>query len=287
MSGSHPKADARRALRSYLGAQRDALLAGDVALRQGDDEVIHKTRVATRRLRSALRVFAPLFDQERAAALDGELRWYAELLGNVRDSQVLKDRLAERLAELPPELVLGPVQQRIDSHLDSLRARDGARLRDELEQPRYAALLAEITEWVDSPPFTDRAAVSEKAMTRLVGKATKKVRDRLRTANATGDVDLLHRARKSAKRARYGAETIGPLSGGSAERKARQYEALQDLLGEHQDSVVAAQLLRELGAAAGVTPGENGFTYGLLFEREQERAATARRKAREAARRYR
>lgn len=72
-----------------------------------------------------------------------------------------------------------------------------------------------------------------------------------------------------------------------AVRAADRYRRLQDLLGEHQDSAVAAKLLRQLGAAAGITDGENGFTFGLLFEREQERAAAARSKAQRIARRFR
>ena len=43
--------------------------------------------------------------------------------------------------------------------------------------------------------------------------------------------------------------------------------ALQDRLGECQDGVVASQMLLRLGATAGVRPGENGFTYGLLYAR--------------------
>lgn len=271
----------------YLAEQQRALLLGDIAMRRGDDSVIHRTRVATRRLRSALRVFAPFFDADGGRALDEELRWYAEVLGAVRDGDVLEQRLHASLAETAPELILGPVRNRIDAHLDAKRAKDWQHLQEELSQSRYLDLLGEVAVWTDAPPFTTHAARPAAEIVRLARRADRKVSRTLTAANSTGDVDLLHRARKSAKRARYAAEAASPTTGERAIREADRYRRLQDLLGEHQDSVVAAQLLQELGAAAGSTDGENGFTFGLLHQREQERAAAARSEAQRIARRYR
>ena len=273
----------------YLAEQHRVLLLGDVGLRRSDDAVIHRTRVATRRLRSTLRVFAPLFDADRSRALDAELRWYAELLGAVRDSQVLEQRLRQAVADTDPDLVIGPVQQRIDAHLDAQRREAWDRLQAELTGARYLRLLAEVAAWATEPPCTSRAKRPAKDLTRLTKQANRTVSRRLKAGNRAGDVELLHSARKASKRARYAAEAVGTSAGsaGKAAQKADRYRTLQDLLGEHQDSVVAAQLLRELGAEVGSTPGENGFTFGLLHEREQHRAARARKQAHRAARRYR
>jgi len=52
-------------------------------------------------------------------------------------------------------------------------------------------------------------------------------------------------------------------------------EALQDVLGEHQDSVAARALLLELSVAAHLA-GEDGFTYGLLYAQELTLAEEAR-----------
>jgi CHAD domain-containing protein len=262
----HKKARASAVLLPYLAEQHRALLLGDVGLRRGDDAVIHRTRVATRRLRSAVRVFAPMFDAARSRALDAELRWYAELLGAVRDSQVLEQR-----------------------HLHTQRRESWERLQTELTGARYLRLLAEVAAWATEPPFTSRAKRPAKELARLARRANRTVGRRLKTANRTGDVDQLHAARKAAKRARYAAEAVGAGAGsaGKAAQKADRYRTLQDLLGEHQDSVVAAQLLRELGAEAGSTPGENGFTFGLLHERERHQAARTRKQAHRVARRYR
>ena len=286
--GKHTKR-AGSVLLPYVAEQHRVLLLGDVGLRRGDDGVIHRTRVATRRLRSAVRVFAPVFDADRSRALDSELQWYAELLGAVRDSQVLEQRLRQAVADTDPDLVLGPVQQRIDARLHAQRREAWERLQTQLAGARYLRLLAEVAAWAVEPPFTSRAKRPAKELARLARRANRTVSRRLKAANRTGDVDQLHSARKAAKRARYAAEALG-TGGGSAVKaaqKADRYRTLQDLLGEHQDSVVAAQLLRELGAEAGSTPGENGFTFGLLHEREQRRAARTRKQAHRAARRYR
>jgi CHAD domain-containing protein len=90
----------------------------------------------------------------------------------------------------------------------------------------------------------------------------------------------LHRARKSARRARYAAEAASPVLGRPARRFAREMKKVQAVLGDHQDSVIARQAARDLAIGAHLA-GENAFTYGLLYEceshRAERRAAEARR----------
>ena len=93
---------------------------------------------------------------------------------------------------------------------------------------------------------------------------------------------MLHRARKAAKRARYAAELRRPLDKSSAVKRAeKHYKRIQRVLGDHQDSVVASDVLRRFALTAGTAAGENGFTFGLLYAREQQIAETLRRRARE------
>ena len=72
--------------------------------------------------------------------------------------------------------------------------------------------------------------------------------------------ELLHEARKSAKRARYAAESVSSAFGKHATAFAAAMEGMQEALGEHQDSVVARQRLRELAGEAS-NPG-TAFTCG-------------------------
>jgi CHAD domain-containing protein len=272
---------------AYVTEQQHVILAGDLALRRGDDSVIHKTRVATRRLRSTLLVFKTFLEPERAAALDGELRWFAALLGEVRDRQVLRTRLDRMLEQVDDSLLLGPVRARVDTELRHEQAEHWNTLQTEITEPRYLRMLADIDHWVQDPPFTAEARSKAAVLAASVARAEHTVARRLAKANATGDIHRLHGARKAAKRARYAAEAAAPVIGPKrAARHAKRYQKLQDLLGEHQDSLISSDLLRRLGAKAGTTPGENGFAFGILHEREQHHAHAASAKARRTAEKY-
>ena len=258
---------------AYLSAQCDAIVAGDLGLRLGRS-VVHPTRVAVRRLRSTMRVFARLFDPTEASELEAELVWFAGLLGEVRDREVLIDRLLGQVHELPAEFVLGPVAAHITSVLSGERARFLERVSQEMRRERYLALLDTLHRWRTDPPFTDRASEPAVKVKKYVGKAEQKVYQRLATAG--GDPEALHSARKAGKRFRYAAELSEPVLGKRASKAVEQGKHLQQLLGEHQDSVVSAAFLRTQGAAAGSSADQNGFTYGILLAREWQRVEAIR-----------
>jgi CHAD domain-containing protein len=263
---------------AYLLEQRRGLLDGDLELRGGFDAV-HRTRVASRRFRSTLRTYKALFDADRAAALDAELRWYAGLLGAVRDPDVLREHLRGVIAELPDHLVLGPVASRIDQDLIGERARQHRALLRALNSRRYYALLDAVDQWLADPPFTAAAHAPKKHAAKWAERAQHTLDRRLRTAASSPDEpELVHRARKAAKRARYAAELAAPvLPSKVAKKSIKKTRAIQDTLGEFQDSIVAHQALLRIGIRAGTTANENGFTYGLLYALEQRRADESRR----------
>jgi len=119
-----------------------------------------------------------------------------------------------------------------------------------------------------------------KAVNKRARRAERKADRRLAEAIDAGDDALLHRARKAAKRARYAAELRTPVEK-QAKKTAKHYKQFQRVLGDHQDSVVATATLQRLAITAGTTPGENGFTYRLLYAREELAAEAARRRAKE------
>lgn len=273
-------------LTAYLRAQHDRLIGEDMGLRRGRGDV-HDARVAIRRMRSTLRTFGALFEAEPRHWLDDELRWFAGLLGEVRDREVLRSHLDGALDELPVEQVLGPVRARIDEQLFSEAVEQRAEVDATMRGERYLALLDRLERFVHAPPL--RMKPSTKRLRKYADRAARKAIRRLDQAldAQPSEVDAaLHRARKQAKRARYAAELVGPVVGRPATKQARRFEKLQDILGAHQDSVVTAALLHDLGARAGSTGGENGYTYGLLLAREQQRGAAAREQARKWRRRH-
>jgi len=261
---------------SYLGAQCDAIVAGDLGLRLGRP-VVHPTRVAVRRLRSTLRVFASLFDEGQAAELEAELVWWAGLLGEVRDREVLRERLLSQLAELPAEFVLGPVVNQIEEVLAGEHSRYLRQVSTAMRGTRYLALLDTVHRWRTAPPVTKRTGGPAPSVKKFLDKAERKVYQRLATAG--GEPEALHRARKAGKRFRYAAELSEPVLGKQASMAVEHGKHLQQLLGEHQDSVVSAAFLRTQGARVGA--GQNGFTFGILLAQEWQRADDIRRQLKE------
>ena len=270
--------DARGLIAHYLNAQLLELGSGDIAFRRGLDPV-HKSRVAARRFRSVLRVFRDAWlDPSSANRLNAELSWYQNLLGEVRDRQVLGRRLADAVHSLPDTLVLGPVAAAIDEKLvsEQVVARDA--LSAAIDSGRYLSLLRATERWATEPPV--RVGVELGDVQRMTTNAQRKAHKRLKKAVETGSREGLHRARKASKRARYATELTAPVAGKSAAKQVKVYKRVQDALGEHQDSAIAAAALHRLGAAA-TGPDRNGFTFGLLYERERIAAERARGRARE------
>ena len=83
--------------------------------------------------------------------------------------------------------------------------------------------------------------------------------------------EALHEARKAAKRLRYAAEAAAVIDDKHAGLLEQAAHNIQKVLGRHQDSVVARDVLRRLAAEA-FLQGENSFTYGRLHALEQNQA---------------
>lgn len=267
-----PRSPAGAVILAYLRSHRDALLAADPLVRRDADDAVHQMRVATRRLRSTLQIFGTVVDKEATRPLRAELRWLAGELSGARDREVMLERLQRRVDELPPHLVLGPVRERITRHLEEGMAEARARALSALDEKRYLELLDALDALIDDPPLTPAAARPARVvLPRLVRRAWKRLDRELteavaKTVPAERDA-ALHEARKSAKRARYAAEAVVSAFGRPARDFARRMTALQELLGDHQDSVVCRDTLRAIGLEA-YAEGENAFTYGLLIGTE-------------------
>lgn len=270
---------ARDTVQAYLSAQALRLAGLETLARAGDDDGVHQMRVAARRLRATLRSCRSLLDPEPAEALRADLRWLGEALGAVRDAQVQHRRLAVRLGQQPPDLVVGPVGRRVAGEMQTRLDVGRARLDAALDDARFAALTTALDRLAGRAPMLSEAdGPAEELVPRIVGRQARKVRRRSSESAEAGDPDPgLHEVRKAAKSARYAAELVSPVAHRPARRLARRMKALQDVLGEHQDAVTAVGLLRELAVAAR-SSGEDGFTYGLLISEELAAARAARQR---------
>jgi len=269
---------------AYLRVHAHALRTLESSVEAGEFDSVHQMRVATRRLRATLRSFGQVIPRTDSEHLAGELQWLGQTLGRARDGEVLAGHLRDSLAPIPPELLIGPVQARVQGHYAPLRAAAQAELIEALDSPRYHRLLAELDRVTAGPPRGPRAEapaadVLPPAVRRAYRQAARRMRHARHTPAGPARDAALHQARKSARRARYAAEAAAPAVGHPARRFARQMKRVQAVLGDHQDAVLARRAARDLGIAAHLA-GENAFTYGLLLERELHHAGQLQADAR-------
>ncbi|MGH8918466.1 MAG: CHAD domain-containing protein, partial [Actinomycetes bacterium] len=227
-------------------------------------------------MRSALQAFGRIIDRDRTRELAAELKWVAGELGGARDAEVMAERVAELLAEVPDELKLGPV----DAAFTRSLARRGADARDvglaALDSDRYFALHDRIDALLADPPLTARAGrKAKRVLPASVRRTYRRVESRMADAQCQPPGDgrdrALHETRKAAKRLRYATETVHSTMGKPAARLRKRLKSVQELLGEHQDTTVLRPVLRKLAGQAHLEGG-NGFTYGLLYAAEATRA---------------
>src|SRR5271170_1451300 len=123
-----PSSSAGDVVVAYLRTQQQALAAREGTVRADEYDAVHQMRVATRRLRAALRSFGQVIPRSDTEQLVGELKWLGGLLGVARDGEVLSAHLQASVRTVPVELLIGPVQARVQGHFAPLRADGRAEL---------------------------------------------------------------------------------------------------------------------------------------------------------------
>ena len=233
-------------------------------------------RVTSRRLRAGLREFADLLDPAWSDRLQEELRWLAGELAGARDREVIAERLLGRLGELPDDLVIGPVAARLHPALGEDASAAQEAVDAALDSERYVRLLDDLVDAAMHPRTNDLGnRASNEVLPPIMKQSWHRLAKRVNRAIAAGEEpEWFHRARIAAKRTRYLAEALAPVFGEPAARLAAEVEKVQEVLGEHQDAVVAGDLLRRLAEAPRV--GRAAFTLGVLHAQQEREAADAR-----------
>jgi CHAD domain-containing protein len=256
-------APALERLRAYLKEQVDELRRHDPGARLGEDtERIHRMRVASRRARSALRAARPLVDREWADGLRAELKWLGGELSAARDLDVLLAGFEHDAVEV------GKTATPIIRQLEADRRRAQKRLVRALEGPRYLALLDELERAADAP----RIRAVDADLQLRARKDFRKLRRAVRSLDKRPTDEQLHDLRKRGKRARYSAELAG---GKQVKRFVSAAKSFQDVVGEHQDAVVAEEQL--VAVVPRLKTPEAVFSAGRLLERKALRRRAARR----------
>lgn len=259
-------------VRYDLGAAVLRLFRHDPVVRIGEDpEGVHQARVATRRFRSTLRTFRNVLEPGWTIRLRERAQWLADRLGAVRDADVLLARLHARLEQLeePDAQAAGWLLKRLGRERDAARSALLAAMRE----GAYVQLLDDLLAAASSPMVLNGGQPAADALVPRVASTWGRLRKEVRQAGAEPSDAQLHRIRIRAKRCRYAAEAVAPVVGKPAERFAAAVEAVQEVLGDHHDAVVAQAWLRK---AAKDAPGPSGLAAGLLIAAEHEAAASAR-----------
>lgn len=231
---------ARAALQTVLHAQYEEILRHDPGTRMGDDpEALHDHRVAFRRLRALLRAGRPLLDRRWADDLRGALRRAGRALAEVRDLDVMVadvDHLRRGLPE-PERSGASDVVERLRDRRDAAQARLG----DELCEAWYISVLNRVEQAVHAPRFAGTGSLEK-----VVRREHRRARTRVRALPRNPSDAELHAVRKAVKHSRYAAELADAAGIPGMAKYVKRAKDVQDVLGDHQDAVVASEMLAEI-----------------------------------------
>jgi triphosphatase len=271
-------------LRQHFGAY----LAKEPGTRLGDDvEDLHDMRVASRRLRAALGLFADVLPV-RAARLRSELGWVADALGAVRDLDVQREQLEAWIAKAE-EPDREPLRS-LDGVLEKERARARATMLRTLDSRRYERLVTSFTRFVrQGPTRSSRGArvPAVAAAPELISPRYDKVVKARKRVKREPSPERFHRLRIRCKRLRYALEFFADLYGAPARKPIRRLAALQDILGLMQDAAVAVDRLRKLATQERGFAPATVFAMGQVASRYQRKANRQRRRFPRAFRKFR
>jgi inorganic triphosphatase YgiF len=242
-----------------------------------DPELVHQARVGWRRWRSAKWLFSPWLP--RMPEFEG-LKPLLNELGLLRDLDVLRcDTLA---SWLPAFLESGnerlQIADKVIARIDQARSHRRAQLRSQLDSPVTGAALVGLSQamfelaGVQSTPAVARKKKGKKAKTsqwahdRMTTLRRRLERSLKGSAESGAPVELIHRSRLQAKRARYAAEMLGDvLPPETGSKLARKATAVQTRVGVDRDLQQAITLLQSLNADASLI----AFLQGVLTGRSE------------------
>ncbi|MFA4970268.1 MAG: CYTH and CHAD domain-containing protein [Sulfuritalea sp.] len=218
----------------------------DGAVRSDDPEYVHQMRVATRRLRAALRMFSPVLPAGFAEQLVPPMRELMRALGQTRDLDVLMAEIVAPVATaLPDEPRLTDLASAVTNRLYAARAD----IRHVLRQPGYGQLLLTAGSLLQRAPFIEPpGADSEpRSLLQFADRRLHRLLKRILELADAARVDYppsLHQLRIGIKRLRYAIEFFGPMMPGKSGVAAiKRLAGLQHELGQLNDLASAGTLL--------------------------------------------
>ncbi|MCU0551109.1 MAG: CHAD domain-containing protein [Leptolyngbya sp. Prado105] len=224
-----------------------------------DPEALHQMRVGLRRLRTAIQVFGFAADLPKAAS-EAKIRKFARILGAVRDSDVLRLELISQLGLPESEQ---KVLKRSMQKLQKQRSRDFKKLTKTLKSKQYRTFRQEMENWLALPCYQTIGQLPIQDVLpdvlmplihgillhpawligledgRFAPITAESIREQLQQN------ELLHDLRKQMKRVRYQTELFTELYGEDYKAQVENFRALQEILGQIQDTVILQSFLNQ------------------------------------------
>ena len=221
----------------------------EAALNWPDPEGVHSMRVASRRLRSALRDFTPYVRKRGLTSSQKQVRNLADALGEVRDQDVAIMAL-EKIATHAPTEVSTALKEYIDSRQE-VREQARKALTSVLEKSRLDELESSFKDGVDKATTTDDSEITFQKMSRAIILERLKELEKLSNGLFNPfDIETLHEMRIAAKRLRYTLELFQQCWGNSLASYAKRVARVQAALGDVHDCDVWIESFGKQIAAA-------------------------------------
>ncbi|MCE1173761.1 MAG: CYTH and CHAD domain-containing protein [Propionibacteriales bacterium] len=252
----------------YLAAQVGVLQALELPVIRDEPDAVHRSRVATRRLRCTLRTFEGAFRAVAVRGLREELRWHAEMLGGPRDTEVLTARMIALVDELPSEQA-DAVRHAVAKAVAGHHGQAHEALVTSMLTDRYRRLQLSLEQLLAAPPLHPMAGESASILLpQMFEQAVARVRHGVARAEARpSDLTRWHEVRKAAKAARYGAEVVAGLHPDQPDPAVAGWTRVTTHLGAVQDAVIGSQFIADVSWIA-VQDGASRTPFDELRARE-------------------
>jgi triphosphatase len=240
------------ALAEIIGACIGNMVANEDICRVGvDPEGVHQMRVSIRRLRSALKAFAPYLRPANVGWMNEDLRWLGGALGPARDWDVF---IGETLASMAGQGIDQAAIRALRSRAENERAGAYDLVRETLDSDRYAKLMFRLTAfvaldgWLAGPPDTHDPLFRklEEAAPEILQRPYKKLIKAGRNL-AEQTLEQRHAVRIRLKKLRYAVDFLARVY---PEKRTRPFvqalRKLQDLFGLVNDLAQAERLAQIL-----------------------------------------
>jgi triphosphatase len=271
------------------------LVANQPAMLAGDAEGLHQMRVALRRLRAAISLFADMLLYPQTQAMKGEFKWISGEFGPARELDVFITRVVKPVADDKPN---GPGVAVLAKDLRQRRDEAFSRAQAAVESIRFRGLMLDAAAWIEVGDWTRNSDNLTRLLREqpIAAAAAEELRRRWKKLLKKGaqldqlDPQRRHEMRIQAKKLRYAAEFFaGAFPGQKAARRRKGFvaglESLQGALGDLNDIAVHEELAERIVVAQDASGkqrggrGEKAFAAGRLSGREEARIASVLKNA--------